>query len=909
MCGLLLCFLTLFSLPLQAAPVIELKPQQTYIALDTYVDILDDPEQRYSAADLFLPPLALQFGPTDLSSRARLKHYSKHLWLRFSIHNPGNTALQLWLSANDNSIRQITLYQWQPDTASVQLMADAPVREAKIAPLLKQIDIPAQRTASFVLRVETQSPYSFRLALEQPQHFFINSISQASQFSAGLGLLFGMTVLGYIIALFRRSQIFLYQTNYVSSIFLVQLIGLGLARNWLPEHSAIQHAAIFCLIFIGNGASIHATQHYLKSCGCYTKFRSPIHFALNVNMIGFLILLFMVGTYSPMTWLVIAITGPIQISATYYCYRKTRELIPLLITWTRLIGAIAYVMALFLHFDSFNLQQIINPTMLMLLITEAFSVGVLLLAHEFFLFSKENKNQQMLRLNEARQQAQNLVLSDISHDLRTPISGILGMADLLKASSLSAGQQEQVEAVRNAGQALLNKVTELQQRVQLQQGELADQKAPFELALLLEECVGSFQLQAEERNLELILNIQPDVPVIVEGNAIYLRQILLQLISNAVKYTAQGEVVVQVSRQASQPTFINFMIRDTGRGISKQQLAEMQQKSQRHNLDLSLPFGLPVVQELLRRLKSHLNIHSRLGEGSEFSFILHLPAAHNSEQIPLGDSRILQGRKLLVVDDNHTCCRVLKQQAGSWGMQVTEAYDGSEALAMFRARKNLDDPFDAIIIDYDMPHLSGLEVAERISAETDVPPVIIMLTGLSLAPPEAITRQAGIEVVLNKPASQKLIRLTLSNLLYLHEQGQSSPLLGNHQMRVLIAEDNDVSRRVISKMMERLGVHFKLVSDGQLALDAIKREDFDLILMDCEMPIMNGFDATLSIHEWQQTRHQPLTPVVALTAHVMGEHKARSEAVGMVGYLEKPVQLAELEATINQWRKTTDATE
>ena len=903
--------LLLFSIISHAAPVIIIDESVEKISLNQYVDILDDADQALSIDQILDSALANQFSPIDLSDRLAIREYSNHFWLRFSIHNTTTTEQVFWLYANESSVRSLNIFRLNSHSHQPYVeIADALFKDQYLTPILKEIHIPANSTVTFLSRVNALNKHASNFKIIKSSRFLSQQVKETRLFTFGLGLLCFLALTSFFFAIYRKSVTFLYHCCFVLSHIGIEATGIGITRDWYPNFADWKYTAVFCFFYLSTATGLMGSQLYIKASSSYSRHYNYLSMAQYFNFSCCLILIFIIDAYSPLILLPLIVAVPTILAAFYNCYTENNDRIAFGIFLSLALGSVILTISLFFTSYSFGLHQFIQPSVVYALIFADTAFGILLAVREYKLIDEEFHHKLLVSINTTRNKAQQELLSEVSHDIRTPISGIMGMADLLRLSSLTSNQMEKVDAIKSSGQALLDKVSEIHYRVQLQQNSATVQKHPFELPVLIETCINSFRMQAEAKNIELISHVQSDVPAVVSGDELRLRQILIKLIDNAIKNTNQGEVLLKVSKLASNPNYIHFSIKDTGRGMTPQDIAKLNLEGNTQTSTSNDRLGIPTTKKLLEQLKSELAINSHIGEGSEFHFSLLLPqASHISSDNNRALHKILTNRRLLVVDDNHTCCKVLKQQATSWGMSVTEAYNGNEALAMFRAKMNLNEPFDAIIIDFDMPHLSGIEVAERILTETDSPPIMIMLTGLSVAPPEHIAHKAGIATVLSKPASEKLIRLTLANLF--QEQAEETTEANSNtevkKPRILVAEDNDVSRGVISKMIENLGVEYKLVSNGQLAVDAAKRERFDLILMDCKMPIMDGYEATRKIHEWQLSKHQEKTPVIALTAYMPDENKAQREQAGMKSYLEKPIVMAELEAMLKlHTRKHSD---
>jgi two-component system, sensor histidine kinase RetS len=899
----LLVFILGKSALVYAAPVIAVNEQTSRFNLARHVDILENSAHTINIDQILTTRLIHEFAPADLASNDSLASISPIFWLRFSLNNTSDKTQVFWLSANNTAIESLVLYQLPVNNPLQYTIArDAPIQNNDYAPVLKEIVIPAHSSMSYLVDIHAITKNSISMELIKPENFLPEHIQRSRLFSFFLGLLTMMSAISLFVAILRKSMLFMHFSGLLLAYIGIVMVNSGIPKPLFSHFAEWQNAALVSFFYLLTSLLLITTREYVKSCGTYNKHLAYIGYAQLFNTAACVVIVFWDSIYTPILLAPLMLSLPVILSALYSCYKNNNDHWALWIAILILSCAGISNAYLLINTNVFSLAIINDPFIIFVIIIETAVTLAILIARENQLIQDEFNKQQISSSQLLKHRAQNDLMQEVSRDMQTPLSGILGMADLLKSSSLTAEQYGKVDTIKNSGQALLNKISDIYFRIQLEKNVAGIRKSPFELILLMENCMAGFQLPAEINNTELILQIQPDVPAIVKGDEYRLRQIIIQLLENAVKNTKQGEVLVRLSRNANNADLIEFSIEDTGRGISEDKISLLKKSLKNAVADHNKP-GIDTVKELLSHLKSALFIQSIEGEGSIFSFSLNLPAVQTStEKDPLMDG-ILNNKRLLIVDDNHTSSKVIKQQASQWGMKVAEAHTGNEAVAMFRAKQNLGETFDAVIVDYDMPQVSGIEVAEKISLDADSRPIIIMLAGLSQSPPAAIAKQAGIDVVLNKPASQKLLQLTLCNLFQINKKHDGNVHLHNTlKLRLLVADDNDVIRSVISKMMDSLNVEYKMVSDGKLAFDAVKKERFDVILMDCEMPFMNGFEATEHIHQWQREKHQQLTPVIALTAYTLGEHKTRSIAAGMADYLEKPINMNELEAVLQRYR-------
>ena len=483
--------------------------------------------------------------------------------------------------------------------------------------------------------------------------------------------------------------------------------------------------------------------------------------------------------------------------------------------------------------------------------------------------------------------------------------------------------------IHSAGNELLTLINEILDISKLESGQIELDDVQFDLNALIEDCLAIFRAKAEQQKVELISFIQPRVPRVISGDPTRLRQALLSLLDNAFKHTGEGEILLVAALDGNElPPRLRIAVQDSGQPLStaeRQALltTELRSKDFLDNSKLGGRLGLIIARQLVRLMAGEFGVQSGNHQGN--TLWLSLPL--DSEQLQQGDGALdqqLQDARVLVVDDNDTCRKVLQQQCSSWGMLATTASSGKEALALLRTKANLREYFDAVLLDQDMPGMTGMQLAAKIkedpSLNHDI--LIIMLTGISNAPSKIIARNAGIKRILAKPVAGYTLKTTLADELSRRQQGvTSSSLMYSPQpapaplpsdFRILVAEDNSISTKVIRGMLNKLNLAPDTASDGEQALRAMQAQHYDLVLMDCEMPVLDGFTATQMLREWEAREQQPRTPVVALTAHIMSEHKERARQVGMDGHVAKPVELSQLRELIEHWvaereRRHTDA--
>lgn len=517
----------------------------------------------------------------------------------------------------------------------------------------------------------------------------------------------------------------------------------------------------------------------------------------------------------------------------------------------------------------------------------------------------------------AQRSARARFLARISHEIRTPMNGVLGMSELLLDTALSAKQRDYVQTIHSSGNDLLNLINDILDLSRLESGQLILDSLRFDLHSLIEDCLESCRHRLSNQPIELISFVHPDVPRMMEGDPARLRQIIMSLLSNAMLNTDEGEIllVAALESQAPEQALLRFAIQDTGHGMDSEARSSLLDEAVPSELLVDMierqgQLSLYISQRLVRMMNGQLGIKNAPGEGS--TVWVMLPARFFDSPAEVDQQgHCLVDRSILVVDDNATCRKVLQQQASAWQMIPRTASSGREALALLRAQANLDSPFDILLVDQSMPGMSGLELASKIKDDptisTDL--LIIMLTGINQLPSRIVARNAGIRRVLNKPVSGSTLRATLidewqqhsaqSNAAAVAEESRAEPAEGTFQ--VLVAEDNAVSSRVIHGMLSKLKVSCDSVDNGRKAVEAVKQGHYDLVLMDCEMQEMDGFTATEQIRRWERQHALAPVPIIALTAHILPEHRERARLSGMDGHIAKPVELAQLKALLDYW--------
>ncbi|HQQ63686.1 MAG TPA: 7TM-DISM domain-containing protein [Pseudomonadales bacterium] len=748
----------------QAAPLVEIDQPRVQLSLAPYIDILEDPDGNLTIENVMSDRYSFQFAPAPMTEMF-FGYTDSAYWIRFTIENQRDNDMAFILEASPADIDYIDIYEIDPQTSALrhhhQTGSAFPYtdREYNYPLYLFDMDIEAHGAYTYYLRVESNKTLNLELQLATPHEY----MHRAGIRDWWQGLIIGslLVMFAVYLCLFYafRFKGFLWYGLFLCSVMFMQMSWNGYLLQFFRSHDLLLDRQIMSPVYLAILFSCLFAQSLL---GTRKRARWQ-HIILGITaavcLVGSIVTWFVQAYFNSMCVSTIAILSTIfvfgfTLFANMEGHQMARHFLLARTVTTGMILIAIFNTQGYLPQGSFAAWGLSGAIVL---------EGIMMALSMSLTCLKTLREKQLPENTENREKlARSLVnLSDVCHELRTPISGVLGMADLLLDGNLTEQQRNQIRTVRKSGLALLDVTNKISDLSSIEMGNVELSMAPFELNALVESSIENCRSSAESNNIELIYNVDGSATGYVRGDQEKLRQIIINLLQFTLRHLEQGEAILTVVPGIA-GEFV-FTIRS-----GHNTLLERSALPDNRELGSSDHLNITIAEQYIKLMGGSLSVTTHIDGGSTIRFNIQLASHESSILLPQDDNTILMGKQLLVVDDNATCCTIIEQQAVQWGLAVQSTHTGKEALALLRSRTTVDEPFDIVLVDYDMPGMNGLELIEHIQNDQNINSknlVIIMLTGVSMAPSKVMAENARIARVLYKPVSGKSLKQTLQSVL------------------------------------------------------------------------------------------------------------------------------------------------
>ncbi len=901
--------LSLVHLNAYCAPPLEVNDELFAAKIDGHAEVLEDKDGLVSIDDIlsgkhddyfYTPKSNLQFGFT-----------SSTYWIRIKVKNKLNDNAQFVLNITYPLLDDIQLFFPTAEGIETIEAGDKFVfnhREHKLRSFMFLLPFEENAAKNLYLRVVSTSTITLPMSLYTMPAF----IEELHDDQAIVGAFYGLAIGLFLYNLFlyisiREITYFFYLGVVVTNIYIASCFD-GFNYKLFQDSTYLQSIAIYVGCTLNAIFSGQFSRVYLATKVDCPKADILLKVVIATSAIAFIGVVTWPGkeTFFAIN-IIIILTIITIISTAMVQYRNGYKPAKLfLLAWGVMlspvfIGVLNSINIISLHAITPYIHKIgVSGELIILSLALADRINILKQA--------EHQAIRQVERAQAETKAKGEFLAKMSHEIRTPMNGVLGMSELLNTTPLRPDQVHYVRTIHNSGEALLGIINDILDHSKIESGKLEIEELEFNYEELLDECISVFSLRSSEKKLPVNLIFPPDIPRWIASDPTRVRQVIINLLGNAFKFTDHGEIQVAVERvyQSHDEIMLKTSIIDTGIGITEEQKANLFQDYVQADKSTSRKFGgtglgLSICKQLTHLMGGEIGVEGKPSKGTTFWFTSLCKTSNrpvDSKTQAMLDT--LHGKNLLVVDDHDTFRMTIKTMAEYWGMRVYSASDPIEALDIVSECVSQNIQIDCGLLDLEMPEFSGVELSKKLDAIPNAKLFPhILITAARQLPDESVFKGSSIKISCEKPIASSQLKSILAKAIN-GSYTENQPLSEKHrvtqqfsQFKVLIAEDNNVNQLVLSGMLKKLGITFDIVENGLQAVEKYRADfaDYDAIFMDCEMPELDGFGATQKIRDLEQKELNRHCPIIALTAHAMKEHIDKAMEYGMDQHLPKPVSL------------------
>ena len=914
-----------------ASPILVVDDDFSTAPLNNFVDIYIDQAKTVTSQTILTPELQRKFAPLKPTTLAYNDNKST-LWLRLRLTNHSRQT-HFVLQFSNVSTEQYVIYKLHNNSldfiASGNRKDFFTEREITTPSLFNSLSLDKGSSQTLYIKLENYSGNKLHILLHDSNDLYGTVAFKNQLAGIVMGILFTGFLFNLVFSIYRKKKLY-----FIHALYILTLITL-IVNQWGYGYFFIEHEQVnrFAFILALCGGMIISLEMALSITCIDRRWGNPSYryYRLCQCMGGILLAYILIDNNNNANYYVYilaALSSSVTIVISLNEFIRRQNKLALYLSAGRLINIFA-VLLITLN-ARLNINDYFSSGLIIayLVISEAALINCLLLAQSFILFKNKIRSDiDMLALINQKKQ-HNILITDINQQISRPLNEMMAIASLLKDQSSSARESHSINNLIGKGRQLLNTLDEVVDESRINHGEIFFNDELFELNQLIEQCCEGYRHITEQKNIDLVANTQPAFALRCQGDRYRIRQILLVLIHNAIQNTDHGEVVVSCKTTFSSDDIANIYItvKDSGRGLSYQQLRHIFEPQTLVDENHTFNYGssLPTIHRLITLMGGELTVQSQIGSGCIFYLNLQLPAKEHLQKT-FDEPKLLAGVSALLIENSDVHPHILGNLLTDWGIHCEYAYNASEALAKIRNKANIEEPYQLLLIDYDLGSLNGLQLAERIRNDIELSE-LNHIAYLFCSPSQSALanryRAVNIDRLLDKSFDSHQLKLLLCEDLEQQNTVRTlnqQPLIKamsedkntiTHQIKphsqdikVLIIEDNKASATALTAMLLKLKLPSQTAVDTIQIIDLMVENTIEMILMTCKSAILDCVMTTTLIRQFEQEHQRTPIPIIGLTAHLTLDEEQQSLKAGMNAHLAKPVDIHALQLTIKAWQQ------